>query len=147
MTMQMPEVLVLEERAFELPKFQLYGIKVGDIDDPKTCSGYKFSALGDPKKICVSTALWRGYVSSYLFRSDGAIYLKQLLYPSTEGVDSDEVDEQLIGDFWLDMRQSSEFYGRRGAGAFRRWPHLDRRASLADQDGYLHGSPPLMLGC
>lgn len=104
--MQMPEVLILEHGTFELPKFQLYGVMVGDIDNSKTWSGYKFSVVGDPTKMRMCTALWRGCVSTYVLRSNGTIHLKQLEYPFTEGVEPDEVDEKLIGDFWLDMRKS-----------------------------------------
>lgn len=103
--MQMPEVLEVEDGTLELPAFQLYGVMVGDIDDPKTWSGYTFSVRGDPTKMVMCTALWRGYVSTYLLRRDGTIHLQQLEYPFTKDMRCDEVDEQLTGDFWLDMRK------------------------------------------
>ena len=104
MTMQLPEHLVVDEGAVRLPTMQLFGVLVGNIDNPKSWSGYKFSATGNPEKITMCTALWRGYVSTYRLRADGSLTLELLEYPYSDNATPDEVNESLKGNFWLDLR-------------------------------------------
>jgi len=105
MTTQAPEILVVEPGAIELPAMELYGITVGNIDDPKSCTSYKFATTGSKEKMTMCTALWRGYVSTYRLKADGSLTLEKLEYPFSKGVEPDEVNEVLQGDFWLDLRE------------------------------------------
>lgn len=106
MTMQCPEVLIVESGAVEVPPMQLFAILVGDMDNPKFWARYKFTTTGDPSKMVMCTALWCGYISTYRLRADGTLTLERLEYPFTEGAPADEVKEVLTGDFWLDLRKS-----------------------------------------
>jgi hypothetical protein len=105
MTTQLAEVLVVDPGAIELPQMKLFGVIVGNIDDLESWSGYKFTATGDPSKMTMCTALWRGYVSTYRLKVDGTLVLERLEYPYTDGATPDEVQEPLRGDFWLDLRE------------------------------------------
>lgn len=106
MTQQLAEKLLVDPGAAELPQMQLFGVIVGDIDDPKSWSGYRFTSKGDPKKTSACTALWRGWVSTYRLKADGTLSLERLEYPYTDGAAPDQVSETLTGDFWLDLRES-----------------------------------------
>jgi len=105
MTMQAPEVLIVEPGAIELPPMKLFSVLVGNIDDPKSLSGYKFATRGNPDKMVMCTALWRGYVSTYRLTASGTLVLERLEYPFTKDAAPDEVHEELHGDFWLDLRE------------------------------------------
>jgi len=50
MTQQLHEKLIADPGAPELPEMRLFGVIVGDIDDPKSWSGYPFASKGNPKK-------------------------------------------------------------------------------------------------
>jgi len=104
MTMQAPEVLEREVGAPDLPDLKLFGIQVGDIDEPRASRSYPFAHKGDPSKITMCTALWRGYVSAYRLNSDGRLTLVRFEFPFTPEIAPDHVEEQLVGDFWLDLR-------------------------------------------
>jgi hypothetical protein len=106
MTIQAPEVLLVDPGSIELPAMRLYSILVGNIDDPKTIRSYNFKTKGAEAKIRVSTALWRGYISTYRLRADGTLMLERLEYPFATRATSDEVHEVLEGDFWLDLRET-----------------------------------------
>ncbi len=105
MTMQAPDVMERDEGAIELPRLQLFGVLVGDIDDPRSSTTYPFSYQGNRTKIVMCTALWRGYISAYLLRADGRLVLKRAVYPFTPNADPDVVNEELVGDFWIDLRE------------------------------------------
>jgi hypothetical protein len=106
MTMQAPEVLESEAGAPDFPNLKLVGIQIGDIDDPRSSKNYPFAHKGQPSKTTMCTALWRGYVSAYRLRADGRLTLVRFEYPFTPEIAPDDVEEVLVGDFWLDLRES-----------------------------------------
>ena len=134
MTQQLPEKLIVDPGALELPPMRLFGVIVGNIDDPKSWSGYPFTSKGDPKKITMCTALWRKWVSTYRLKADGTLVLERLEYPYTDGATPDEVDEELTGDFWLDLRESF-------MGAGTRVPFIAGRIE-ADRSQWRHKPGP-----
>lgn len=105
MTMQAPEVLERDDGAVELPPLKLFGVLVGDIDDPSSSKTYPFMRKGDPSKVTMCTALWRGYVSVYRLRANGHLVLERIEYPFTPGAAPDSVNEVLSGDFWIELRE------------------------------------------
>lgn len=105
MTIQAPERLERDDGAAELPPLKLYGVVVGDIDKPESSGGYPFMAKGDPSKMTLCTALWRGYVSGYRLRADGSLVLERFEYPFTPGAAPDLAHEVLAGDFWIELRE------------------------------------------
>lgn len=109
MTNQLPETLIIESGAIEVPAMMLYGVIAGSPDASASGGPYVFSTKGNKAKMRVCSALWRGYVATYRLRPDGMLLLEKLAYPLTPGAAPDEVHETLCGDFWLDFRES--FYG------------------------------------
>lgn len=109
MTMQAPEILEIESGAVELPDMKLYGVLVGNIDDPKSWASYPFLTLGTKEKMTMCSSLWRGYISTYKLKADGTLTLEKLEYPHTREAKPDLVHEVLQGNFWLDLRET--FFG------------------------------------
>lgn len=105
MTTQLAEILFADPGAIELPKMELYGVIVGDIDKPNSWTRYNFVSAGDPSKIVECSALWRGYVSSFRLKADGTLVLEKFEYPFSDDVEPDHVQEILQGDFWIDLRE------------------------------------------
>lgn len=103
-TSQCPEVLVVENGCPGLTGLQLYGIRVGDIDNSRVSKRYVFSSSVSAAKIAPCSALWRGYVSVYRLRPDSTLILERRDFPFNDGVPPDEVGEVLQGDFWLEFR-------------------------------------------
>jgi hypothetical protein len=88
---------------------RLYGIVVGDLDDPKSRTSYAFTSTREPPKTTMFSALWRGYVATYRLTADGTLVLERREYPLAKGTPPDVLHEPLRGDFWLDLRES--FFG------------------------------------
>jgi hypothetical protein len=109
MTAQVPEVLIVDPGATELPQMKLYRIIVGDIDNPKSWTAYKFATTRDPPKAKMFSPLWRNFVSTYRLKADGTLVLERREYPTAKGTPPDELYEPLRGNFWLDLRES--FFG------------------------------------
>jgi len=105
MTSQVPDILVVEPGSIDLPQMELHGVVIASIDDPKAWTCYKFANKGSEGKMTMCTALWKGYISTYRLKIDGTLVLERLEYPFSRGVDPDEVNEPLQGDFWLDLRE------------------------------------------
>jgi hypothetical protein len=118
MTHQLAERIIIDPGASLLPEMLLFGVLVGNIDDPKSWSGYAFATKGDSRKLTSFTGLWRGWVSTYRLTTEGTLILEQLEYPFTDGAAPDQVSETVNGDFWLDFRES--FFG-----AATRVPFID----------------------
>lgn len=106
MTNQVPDILIVDSGAIELPAMELYGIVAGNLDEPASRGPYLFVTKANKAKTTICSALWHGYVSTYRLGPDGSLTLEQLAYPFTRGVAPDEVHEILCGDFWLDLRTS-----------------------------------------
>lgn len=52
--------LIVDPGAPALPSMRLFGVIVGDIDDPDSWSRYPFTSKGNPVKVTPCTVLWRG---------------------------------------------------------------------------------------
>jgi hypothetical protein len=109
MTAQVPDKLIADSEAIELPRMQLYGIVVGDPDDPKSRTSYTFTSTREPPKATMFSALWRGYVATYRLTADDTLVLERREYPHAKGITPEALHEPLHGDFWLDLRES--FFG------------------------------------
>lgn len=108
MTTQIQDRLDFEDGAIDITDFKNYelgAIRTGDIDDPDTWRNYCYSARPDPTRVKRCSALWRGYTCTYLLRRDGTLHLKWFGYHvwSMKHARFVQVDEQLVGDFWLVM--------------------------------------------
>lgn len=67
-----------------------------------------------PKKVkSLCSALWRGYVASYLLAAEGTLKLVQYAYPFCEKTETESFEETVGGDFWLVMKA-----GRKGETVF-----------------------------
>lgn len=104
MTAQCPDILIVDVESILLSGLQLYGVCIGDIDEPRKSSNYVFVSSADETKMTECTALWRGYLSAYRLKSNGTLVLERMEYPFSDGVVADEINEILLGDFWLDLR-------------------------------------------
>src|SRR3954463_9554263 len=51
------------------------------------------------------TALWRGYVSAYRLGANGRLALVRFECPLTPQIAPDAVEELLVGDFWIELRE------------------------------------------
>lgn len=112
MTAQIPEQLINKHGEIDFYGNTLYSICVGDPTSLLERQVYPFKHKGDLDKCQVFSACWRGYVSVYELKQSGEIYLVKFEYPfGSESSESDEVNERLEGDFWLDLR--TEFFGSR----------------------------------
>src|SRR5215469_5993106 len=109
MTAQVPDQLITDSGAIELPRMQLYGIIVGNLDDPNSRTSYKFTSTREPPKTTMFSPVWRGCVSTYRLTVDGMLVLERREYPLAKGTPPDALHEPLRGDFWLDLRES--FFG------------------------------------
>lgn len=109
MTQQFPEKLEIEPGAPVVPAMRLFGVIAGNVDNPKTWTRYPYKSQGAPSKTTPCTALWRGWVSTFLLKADRQLVLKQLSYPLSQETLPDFADEILEGNFWLDFRES--FFG------------------------------------
>jgi hypothetical protein len=109
MTAQVPDKLIADSGAIELPRMRLYGIIVGDPDDPKSRTSYAFTSTSELAKTTMFSALWRGFVATYRLTADGTLVLERREYPQAKGIPADVLHEPLRGDFWLDLRES--FFG------------------------------------
>jgi hypothetical protein len=106
MTNQVPEILIVENGAIELPAMRLYGVIQGDVADRKSWGRYPFETTGSSAKMTECSALWRGFVSTYKLSVDGTLCLEKLEYPFSEGAEPDDVHEVLHGNFLLELRES-----------------------------------------
>lgn len=104
MTAQCPDILIVDEKSIPLSGLELYGVRIGDIDEPRKSSKYVFASSADETKMTGCTALWHGYVSTYRLKSDGTLVLERIEYPFSDGVVADDINEILRGNFWLELR-------------------------------------------
>ena len=111
MTTQIPEVLLREIGAPELPHLQLFGVKVDDIDSVLGSEEHPSLKAGEPGSLDMCSALWRGYIATLQLKADGSIVLMKFDY--LFGRQPKTVNKPLDGDFWLDLRESYESNGLR----------------------------------
>ena len=99
MTEQMSDVLLCDFDDVDLDGLRLYGVIRGDIlSNHGWGEPYPFNRQPNPPKSPMCSALWRGFVSTYVLKSDGRLYLVSYTY--TFSKQPEEVfEEQLEGDF------------------------------------------------
>jgi len=121
MTAQYPDKLVNKHPRVKTSGLHLYGVIRGD---PRTSragwgDGLAFTTKPSPPSFAArSTALWRGYVATFLLQSDGRLRLVAFEYMlGLRKWQTQEVDELLDGDFWLVMKP--EFNAQRTYIPFR----------------------------
>lgn len=121
MTAQFPDNLENKHSRVKLDGLHLYGVIRGD---PRTSragwgDGPAFSSKPSrPANAVMCTALWRGYVATFVLEPDGRLRLTAFEYMLGLGKwQKQEVDELLDGDFWVVMKP--EFFGQRTYIPFR----------------------------
>jgi hypothetical protein len=114
-TAQFPNKLINKHPRVKLDGLRLYGVVRGDV-------GAATNGWGDgdafttqptpPANAVLCTALWRGYVATFLLQEDGRLKLVAFEYMlGLREWQRQEVGEQIEGDFWLVMKP--EFFGQR----------------------------------
>lgn len=104
MTMQMSDRILCDYPNFELDGLRLYRVIRGDIHSNYGWGEpYLYIHQPNPPEKPMSSALHRGYISTYELRPDGSVYLVSYEYPHTRQ-DSECFEEKLEGDFWLVMK-------------------------------------------
>lgn len=116
MTDQIPEKLTNNYARADLTGLNLYAIITGEPRSNQSRS-YEFKTAATPVKGKNSSALWRGFVSTYVLWQTGKLTLEKFEYPFHRGRLPDIVYEELQGDFWLVMRSS--FLGKTTYVPFR----------------------------
>src|SRR5262245_58021506 len=105
MTAQFPDRLVNKHRGVKLGRLHLYGVIRGNPRQSRSGwgSGPAFSTRPDrPAAATRCSALWRGYVATFVLQSDGRLRLTAFEYMlGLREWQRQEVDELLGGDFWL----------------------------------------------
>lgn len=120
MTVQAPEKLVNEHPRVDLSGLSLYGVIRGDC---RSNHGYGdgnafMTRPSPPADATVCTALWRGYIATFVLQADGRLRLECFEYPlDIENWRRQEVNELLVGDFWMLM--THVFFGPRTYVPFR----------------------------
>lgn len=112
MTAQRPDNLKNCCEALCIDGLYLYGVIVGDTSSNHGWGEkYQFAHKATPNKGTLSTSLYRGYVSNYEITENGQLFLNSFEYPFEKSRPPDTVREQLVGDFWLVLKQN--FFGGR----------------------------------
>ena len=115
MTAQAPDHLVVECPYVALDGLDLYGVIRGD--PRKSDHGW---GDGDavatkpthPPNVSICSALWRGCIAYFVLQEDGRLRLSRYEHLlKNDQWHKQEVDEMLVGDFWLVMKK--EFFGTR----------------------------------
>lgn len=121
MTAQYPDKLVNKHPRVRLDGLHLYGVIRGDPHSSQggwgDCSAFS-TQPSPPADGIMCTALWRGYVATFLLQLDGQLRLTTFEYMySVRKWQKHAVDELLDGDFWLVMKR--DFFGQRTYIPFR----------------------------
>jgi hypothetical protein len=110
LTAQIPEKLVNNAENIDFGEFHIHSICVSKPADFNNWKGYPFKNKGNMDKFVASSACWRGYVSVYELAPSGELTLIRFEYPfGREKREHDKVNELLVGNFWLELRES--FFG------------------------------------
>lgn len=110
MTAQIPEQLIVEHPGLDFGKRYLYQVVVGNPADGRmSLSTYRTIARPAHRPHVMSTALYRGCVSTYRLDAAGNLFLSGFSYPRVparrdSNEDFDPQHEMLTGHFWLDLR-------------------------------------------
>lgn len=110
MTAQVSDELINECVDVDLSGLYLYSVITGNIQSNYGWGiKYPIQHPPSPPPIPSSTANWRGYIASYRLSRDGRLALVSYYYPAI--ADTEGIDEQLVGDYWLVMKE--DFFGPR----------------------------------
>ena len=112
MTVQISNELIVEYPQINLGNLKPYAIVHGDIDSNHGW-GERYEFIRRPKGVEqgeVCSALWRGYVATFVLKETGALYLIRYDYPFSKN-ESEEFEERIEGDFWLVLKE--QFFGAR----------------------------------
>ena len=121
MTAQYPEKLVNEHPRVKLDRLYLYHVIRGDLNSSNYGwgDGTAFSTQPNvPSNAMRCSALWRGYVATFVLQSDGRLRLTAFEFMlSLSKWKKQNVDEVIKGDFWLVMKPA--FFAPRTYVPFR----------------------------
>lgn len=118
MTAQIPDMLINEHPSIDINGLSLFGVIRGDTSSNHGWGEpYQFENQPHPPEgQRRSTALHRGYISSFRLTAAGTLLLVEFRYPESgirNGMkgQSESINEQLTGDFWLVLQPT--FFGPR----------------------------------
>jgi hypothetical protein len=137
MTAQMPDKLVNRHPRVRLDGLHLYGVVRGDIQTHNGWgSGNAFTSRPTPpSRSVVCTALWRGYVATFVLEEDGRLRLTAFEHMvSFDEWETQPVDELLEGDFWLVMQP--HFFADRTFIPFRDGHIVEDRAAWFTEEPF-----------
>ncbi len=122
MTAQYPEKLINRHPRVKFDKLHLYGVIRGDFRASRGGwgDGEVFTTQPSrPANVARCSALWRGYVATFVLEEDGRLRLVKFEYMlGLRKWQKQETDELLEGDFWIVMKP--EFFGARTYIPFRK---------------------------
>lgn len=121
MTAQFPDKLVNKHPRVKLAGRRLYGVIRGDPRTSRNGWGDGPAFVTPPARPDAAircSALWRGYVATFVLEPDGRLRLSTFEYMlSIHEWQKQEVDELIDGDFWVVMKPA--FFGPRTYIPFR----------------------------
>ena len=141
MTVQFPDDIASNCELADFGELSLYVVTTGDIT-ANNGWGVRYPFRKQPSVPADSitcSALWRGYIAEYAIHNDGQMSLVAYRYPLAPSKPRVEINERLVGDFWLVMK--SRFEGERVYVPFRagvlvsdenEW-HVEGNEALASQ--------------
>ena len=92
-----------------LKGYSLYYIWQGHPADKGEKHFYQLKSKPDPEKVEVMSACWDGYAGSYQLTAEGRLILTRFHYFLPDGLgESDDLLEELHGDFYLEFRTHFE---------------------------------------
>src|SRR5215213_11752349 len=104
MTAQAADKVVNRHPRVTLDGLHLYGVIRGDVRASRDGwgDGPAFTTRPSrPPRAVACSALWRGYVATFVLQEDGRLRLAAFGYPAgLRKWQKQEVDELLAGDFW-----------------------------------------------
>ena len=92
-----------------LKGYSFYYIWQGHPADKGEKHFYQLKSKPDPEKVEVMSACWDGYTGSYQLTAEGRLILTRFHYFLPDGLgESDDLLEELHGDFYLEFRTHFE---------------------------------------